>query len=208
LKPTGDAHPSVGFTYAEEPRLKLDVDGMLNTLLVIAIAVGIGTHLNALCAGLGLRLPQFVTAIFAGIVLANTVPHLFPKLPWPTGTAPLALMADLALGLFLAMSLWTLLDVAGPLLLILAAQVIVGWGLMVLVVYRLLGRGYDAAVSTSGYFGLALGATPTAIAVMTAITKVHGASPRSFIVVPLVGAFFVDIANAVTIQTFVGWLAR
>src|SRR4030095_8089404 len=84
LKPTGDAHPSVGVTYAEEPRLKLDVDGMLNTLLVIAIAVGIGTHLNALCAGLGLRLPQFVTALFAGIILRNTVPHLFPKLPWPT----------------------------------------------------------------------------------------------------------------------------
>ncbi len=213
LKPAGDAHTSVGFTYAEEARLKLDVDGMLNTLLVIAIAVGIGTHLNALGAGLGLRLPQFVTALFAGIVLANTVPHLFPKLPWPTGTAPLALVADLALGLFLAMSLmslqlWTLLDVAGPLLVILAAQAVIGWGLMVLVVYRLLGRGYDAAVSTAGYFGLALGATPTAVAVMTAITKVHGASPRSFIVVPLVGAFFVDIANAVTIQTFVGWLAR
>jgi ESS family glutamate:Na+ symporter len=62
-------------------------------------------------------------------------------------------------------------------------------------------------VSTSGYLGLALGATSTAVAVMTAIKKVHGASPR-FVVVPLVGAFFVDIADAVTIQTFVGRLVR
>jgi glutamate:Na+ symporter, ESS family len=207
------AHTSVGFTYAEEGRLKLDVDGMLQTLLVIAIAVGIGTELNRLVAGWGFKLPDFVTALFAGIVLANVVPRLFPRLPWPTGTPPLALVADLSLGLFLAMSLmslqlWTLLDVAGPLLAILVAQVVVCWALMAWVLFRPLGSTYDAAVSTSGYFGLALGATPTAIAVMTAITKAHGASPRSFIVVPLVGAFFVDIANAITIQTIIGIMAR
>ena len=60
-----------------------------------------------------------------------------------------------------------------------------------------------AAVTSAGYFGLAMGATPTAIAIMTATTKKCGASPRSFLVVPLVGAFFVDIANAIVLQTFV-----
>jgi len=80
---------------------------------------------------------------------------------------------------------------------------LMGW-----LVFRLLGRSYDAAVMSSGFLGLALGATPTAIATMTAVTKVHGASPRSFIVVPLVGAFFVDIANSVTLQTFLTFLAR
>ncbi len=189
------------------------MNGVLNTLLVIAIAIGIGAQLNALASGWGLKLPAFVTALFAGILLANTVPRLFPRLPWPAGTPPLALVADLSLGLFLAMSLmslqlWTLLGVAGPLLAILAAQTALCWGMMVWVVYRLLGGGYDAAVATSGYFGLALGATPTAVAIMTAITKAHGASPRSFIVVPLVGAFFVDLANAITIQAFTSWLAR
>ena len=73
-------------------------------------------------------------------------------------------------------------------------------------VFRLLGGTYDAAVMTAGYFGLALGATPTAVAIMTAITKASGASPRSFLVVPLVGAFFVDIANAVVLQTVMSWL--
>ena len=76
------------------------------------------------------------------------------------------------------------------------------------VVFRLLGKTYDAAVTSSGYFGLAMGATPTAIAIMTAITKAHGASPRSFLVVPLVGAFFVDIANAAVLQTCIHWLSR
>src|SRR4029450_6874448 len=77
LEPGTAAHTSVGFTYAEEGRLKLDVDGMLQTLLVIAIAVGIGTELNRLVAGWGFKLPDFVTALFAGIVLANVVPRLF-----------------------------------------------------------------------------------------------------------------------------------
>ncbi len=109
------------------------IDGLVALLpLGPAWILGIGTHLNALCAGVGLRLPQFVTALFASIVLANTVRHVFPKVPWSTGTAPLALVADLALGMFLAMSLmslqlWTLLDVAEPLRVILAAQAVIGW---------------------------------------------------------------------------------
>jgi ESS family glutamate:Na+ symporter len=63
---------------------------------------------------------------------------------------------------------------------------------------------YDAAVMSAGYAGLALGATPTAIANMTAVTEKFGASPRAFVVVPLVGAFFIDIANALIIQFLLG----
>jgi ESS family glutamate:Na+ symporter len=70
----------------------------------------------------------------------------------------------------------------------------------VFVVFRLMGRDYDAAVMSAGYAGLALGATPTAIANMTAVTEKFGASPKAFIIVPLVGAFFIDIANAFVIQ--------
>lgn len=206
-------HLTVGATYAEESRLKLDTTGILNAILVIAIAIGLGNRLNIILAGWGLKLPDFVTALFAGIVLSNTIPNLFPQLHWPTGSPPLALVADVALGLFLAMSLmslqlWTLLAIAGPLLAILAAQIAVCWALMAWLVFRLLGRGYDAAVMSSGMLGLSLGATPTAIATMTAVTKQHGASPRAFIIVPLVGAFFVDIANSVTLQTFLTFLSR
>ena len=205
-------HLSIGATYAEEPRLTLDANGLLNTLLVIAIAMGLGTYLNEFIAGLGLVLPQFVTALFSGILLSNIVPALFPRLRWPSGTPPLALVADLALGLTLAMSLmslqlWTLLGAALPLFALLAAQVVVASLLAVFVLFPLLGRTYDAAVASAGFFGLGLGATPTAVAIMTAVTKEHGASPRALLVVPLVGAFFVDIANAVTIQAFIAWLA-
>ncbi len=199
---------TVGVSYDQERKPKLDVNGVLTTLLVIAIAVAVSDELNDILEKFGLTLPKFVTALFCGMVLSNTVPRLFPTLGWPTGSPPLALFADVALGLFLAMSLMTLnlaalAAVALPLLVILAAQMLVAWLLVSRVVFRLLGGGYDAAVTSSGYFGLAMGATPTAIAIMTATTKKYGASPRSFLVVPLVGAFFVDIANAIVLQTFV-----
>ena len=199
---------TVGVRFEQEKTPKLDVNGFLTTLLVIAIAIAASDELNDLLSRIDVTLPKFVTALFSGMVLSNTVPRLFPKLGWPTGSPPLALVADIALGLFLAMSLMTLnlaslAGVALPLLVILVAQTVVSWLLVSHVVFRLLGGTYDAAVTSSGFFGLTLGATPTAIAIMTATTKKYGASPRSFLVVPLVGAFFVDIANALVLQTFV-----
>ena len=204
---------SIGMPYAQESERRIDADGVLKCLLVIAIAIAASGYLNDFLVTLGVTLPAFVTALFMGIVLSNVIPPLLPKLHWPAGTPSLALISEIALGLFLAMSLMslnltTLADAALPLLVVLAVQVAVCWGLLSLVVFRLLGRNYDAAVTTGGFFGLALGATPTAIAIMTAITKAHGASPRSFLVVPLVGAFFVDIANAFVLQVFIEWLAR
>ena len=199
---------TVGVSYDQELKPKLDANGVLTTLLVIAIAIAVSDELNDLLALAGVTLPKFVTALFSGMVLSNVVPRLSPKLGWPTGSPPLALVADISLGLFLAMSLMTLNlaslgGVALPLFVILAMQVVVCWLLVSQVVFRLLGGTYDAAVTSSGYFGLAMGATPTAIAIMTATTKKYGASPRSFLVVPLVGAFFVDIANAIVLQSFV-----
>ena len=111
---------------------------------------------------------------------------------------------EVCLGLFLAISLmslelWSLADLGLPILLMLLAQVVVIMLWAGIVVFRAMGATYDAAVMSSGYVGLALGATPTAI------TKLYGPSPRAFIIVPLIGAFFIDLANAVVIQLYVGW---
>jgi len=202
---------SVGMPYAQESQPRIDANGVLQCLLVIAIAIAASGYFNDFLRSMGVTLPAFVTALFMGIVLSNVVPPLAPRLPWPAGTPSLALISEIALGLFLAMSLMslnltTLADAALPLLVVLAVQVTVCWFLLTVVVFPLLGRSFDAAVMTGGFFGLALGATPTAIAIMTAVTKAHGASPRSFLVVPLVGAFFVDIANALVLQGFIQWL--
>ncbi|TWX70867.1 sodium/glutamate symporter [Colwellia demingiae] len=202
-------HLSVGTKNEQE---KITVHSVYSVLLILCIAVGIGLHLHQLIDSFGINLPIFVPCLFGGIILTNTIPLVWKKLPWPTGTPTLALISDFCLGLFLAMSLmslqlWTLIDLALPILLLLAAQVIMVLLFIIFVVFRVLGKNYDAAIMASGYAGLALGATPTAIANMTAVTKKYGASPQAFIVVPLIGAFFIDIANAFVIQIFLGWLS-
>jgi ESS family glutamate:Na+ symporter len=138
------------------------------------------------------------------------LPRFIPKYQWPTGTRSLALVSDVSLGLFLAMSLmslqlWALADLAGSMLMLLAVQVLLITSYSVFVVFKALGADYDAAVICSGYAGLALGATPTAIANMTAVTKSLGPAPRAFVVVPLVGAFFIDLSNAVIINLLLSW---
>jgi ESS family glutamate:Na+ symporter len=120
-------------------------------------------------------------------------------------------VADVSLGTFLAMSLmsmqlWELIDLAGPIFAILGAQVLVAVIVILLVVFPVMGKNYDAAVMSAGFGGFSMGATPTAMANMSAVTKRYGASHMAFIIVPLVGAFFIDIANAVIIQFFLGFI--
>lgn len=204
LQPSTTEQPSVGIKH-EETSLNVDYFGVLNSILVIAIAMGLGTGIDILVSSLGIKLPLFVSCLFAGIILTNSIPYIFKRVTWPTNTPSLALISDLSLGLFLAMSLmslqlWTLAGLGGPILVILGFQILVITLFVIFVVFRVMGKDYDAAVMSAGYAGLGLGATPTAIANMTAVTKKFGASPKAFLVVPLIGAFFVDISNAFIIK--------
>ena len=204
LSPSQDSALTVGIPH-ERDETKIDYRHMLNAILIISVSIGIGFSLNELLDDWGLKLPDFVTCLFSGILVINLGPLVLRRVHWPERSRSLALISDLSLGLFLAMSLmslqlWTLAGVGGSIFLLLVAQVVVVTLFVVFVVFRLMGRDYDAAVMSAGYAGLALGATPTAIANMTAVTEKFGASPKAFIVVPLVGAFFIDIANALIIQ--------
>ena len=100
----------------------------------------------------------------------------------------------------MSLELWTLAAVAGPLLVVLTLQVLAMILICRFLVFPVLGRDYDAAVIGAGFIGLSLGATPTAVANMSALTHRYGASAKAFLVVPLVGAFFVDLLNAVVIS--------
>ena len=210
LTPSMDPALTVGVPH-EGDETPIDYQHMLNAILAIAISIGIGLALNTLLVQYGINLPDFVTCLFAGILFVNLGPYLLPAAHWPEKSRSLALISDLSLGLFLAMSLmslqlWTLAGVGGSIILLLIAQVVVVTLFVVFVVFRLMGKDYDAAVMSAGYAGLALGATPTAIANMTAVTEKFGASAKAFVVVPLVGAFFIDISNAVIIQTLLEWI--
>ena len=211
LEATSEALPTVGVEH-ETKMIPIAYDSMLRAIFVIFLAIGIGINIDLGLKQMGVQLPTFVSCLFAGILLTNLGPALFPYLnmPKPEQSRSLALVSEISLGLFLAISLmslelWTLADLGLAILMMLIAQVVVVMLWSGIVVFRAMGANYDAAVMSAGHVGLALGATPTGIANMTAVTKLYGASPRAFIIVPLIGAFFIDLANAVVIQLYVGW---
>jgi ESS family glutamate:Na+ symporter len=146
----------------------------------------------------GVKLPLFVVCLLVGIVVTNTIPRMLPRIEWPTRTRALALVSDLSLNVFLAMSLmsmqlWALGGLGLALVVVLAAQTLAAVAYILFVVFPVMGRNYEAAVISSGFTGISLGATPTAIANMTAVTKLHGACARAFIIPPLVSAFFIEL---------------
>ena len=206
---TADEVCDIGFTEVERKGDICHLD-FLDAVLAIHICIIVGFLLNEIIEDLGLRLPLFVTCLFAGILITNLVPKQLPSLTgthWPARTPSMALIADIALGAFLAMSLmsmqlWTLIDLAGPILAILAAQFALAVFVALFILFPLMGRSYDAAVVAAGFGGVSLGSTPTAMANMAVVTQRFGASHRAFIIVPLVSAFFIDIANALLIPFF------
>jgi ESS family glutamate:Na+ symporter len=210
LKPPKNEAVDVGVSEQEEVGAGIGYLDFLDAVLAIHVCIIAGYFLNGAIQLAGVQLPLFVTCLFAGILITNLVPKKFPRLTgtnWPTRTPAIALIADLSLGTFLAMSLmsmqlWTLIDLAGPIFGILTAQVIVAIAVNLFIVFPAMGRNYDAAVVSAGFGGISLGSTPTAMANMSAVSKQYGASRLAFIIVPLVCAFFIDIVNAIFIPFF------
>jgi len=209
LKPATAEPLDVGLSNEQKNKGVAYLD-LLDAILAIHVSIILGYVINEGLEKLGLELPMFVSCLFAGIIITNLIPDSFPRwsgTKWPSRKPAMALIADISLGTFLAMSLmsmqlWTLVDLAGPIFTILGAQFLVAVAVTFFVVFPAMGRSYDAAVVCAGFGGISLGATPTAMANMSAVAKRYGASHMAFIIVPLVCAFFIDLANAVLIPFF------
>ncbi len=187
-------------------------NALMRTLLVVFICILLGYVVQRAVLELGLMLPLFVPCLFVGMIVGNLM-GLMPFLRPISHTPALSLVSEFALGVFLAVSLmalqlWALAGIAGTLLAVLLVQTALAIAVSLLVVFRFLGRDYQAAVLTAGYASFVIGATPTAIATMTAVTKRYGPSQAAFIVLPLVSAVFVDIANALVTQGFLDLWTR
>ena len=153
-------------------------------------------------------LPQFVWALLFGVLLRNFLTsafkvNMFDRAIDVFGNASLSIFLGIAL---LNLKLWLLLDLALPMLIILAVQTAIMALYAYFATYRFMGKDYDAAVLAAGHCGFGLGATPTAVANMQSITERFGSSHKAFLIVPLVGAFFVDIINALILAGFVNFL--
>ncbi len=215
LKANQNEKQSVGVAYGKE-NIKIDYFSFLHGILGIHVSIMIGVILNSAMEELGLKLPLFVTALFAGILISSFITPKMEKkftwLDWHAKSTSLALIADISLGIFLAMSLmsmqlWVVVDLAGPILTIITVQFLVAVSVSVFVVYKVMGKTYDAAVISAGFGGISLGSTATAMANMTSVTQRHGSSQLAFIIVPLVCAFFIDLVNVVMIQTIMAMLS-
>lgn len=175
---------------------------MIETLALFSVCLMGGSLIAQWLRGTAFELPAFVCVLFVGVVLRNAL----AALGWyAVFERCVSVLGNVALALFLAMSLmslrlWELASLALPMLVLLFCQTLLMASFAIGVTFRVMGRNYDAAVIAAGHCGFGMGATPTAIANMQAVTDRFGPSPLAFLVVPMVGAFFIDIANAVVIK--------
>jgi ESS family glutamate:Na+ symporter len=178
---------------------------ILNTVLILSVCLAAGEMVNIWLFERDILLPGFLTAMFVGVLITNVGPRVHLKL----ADGLVATWGDVCLQLFLAMSLMSLdltilREAASGLFVALMAQSLLITLFTMFIVFRVMGKDYDAAVIASGFAGMGMGATPVAIGNMNAVTSRFGPSTKAFLVVPLVGAFFIDVSNAIVIKFFVG----
>lgn len=178
----------------------------LQAIVILLLAMWAGMWVSKGIAALGLTMPAYIGAMLVGALIRN-LDDVTGWIKLPTDT--IELIGNVCLALFLSVALmnlklWELTGLALPLLVNLFLQV-----LMVIlfcgVIFRAMGRDYDAAVMGGGFIGFMLGTTANAMAVMRTLTERYGVAPRAFLVAPLVGAFFIDFTNALIITGFINF---
>jgi ESS family glutamate:Na+ symporter len=177
---------------------------LLKTLTIILVAMWAGSLLSA-WLGRYVTLPGYIGAMLCAAVLRNVADatklvRIEQRTVDDLGTIALSLFLAMAL---MSLKLWELLDLALPMFVILAVQVLLMAAFAAFVTYRVMGRDYEAAVMAGGHCGFGLGATPNAVANMTSIIERFGPAPRALLVLPMVGAFFIDFTNALIITTYI-----
>ncbi len=186
----------------------LQTVSLLYHLLLVQALIGIGHLLHAALQTSQVQLPLFMTCMLAGLAYSFATALFFRNPSTHHSTRYTALTGEISLGLLLAtslmgMDLQAIYRNSGPLILILLLQALVASAYAILVIYRLLGRNYAAAMVSSGFSGISLGATPTAMANMGSLARQYGPSRKAFLIVPLVSACLIDVANAIFINLFV-----
>jgi len=198
-----DSKLLIGAKHGEN--LKIDYDSMLTVIIMLALSIGIGIYIHDLLDYINFTLPMFATCMLGGVIMTNLVPLIIPKLTCPAKSPTLSITSDLSLGLFLAMAMmslkfWEIGEESLFIILSIIIQTILILVFSIFIIFRVLGKNYAAAVITAGYIGSSMGATPTAMANMAAVTKEHGPSSIAFAVIPIMGAFIIQVSNAFVIN--------
>lgn len=179
------------------------MDSIMFAILLITCVAALGDWLNGKAAQFGMPLPGFLTAMLAGILITNAADVLRIK----THFEPVERGGDIALQMFLSISLmsvklWVVAQILQPLLIAVVLQVVLATLISVFLLFRWLGRDYDAAVTVGGFLGFGLSSMPVALATMEQVAQRYGPAPKAFMLITLAGSFFVDFANAFVIKGF------
>jgi ESS family glutamate:Na+ symporter len=181
--------------------LNLNQNSLLNSAIIIVVAMGIGTIISKWFVSLGWTFPPYIGGMLAAALIRNAYDMFNKELIMEEIDA----LGSICLSFFLSMALmslklWELADLALPMIVILLTQVVLMALFVYFVVYRIMGRDYEAAVMASGTCGFGLGSTANAMANMeTLVAKYDKKAPRAFFAVPLVGSLFIDFFNAFAI---------
>ncbi|WP_153448294.1 sodium/glutamate symporter [Vibrio algicola] len=210
----GDKHhesfPDV-VTYNDSEEEKVTARRVIETLFTMLVCVVGAIYVEKWVSSFEiswLKIPDFVYALFIGVIITNIF-EVSGKYKLNTDTVDI--LGTVSLSLFLSMALmslklWEIFDLAVPLLIILFVQTLVLAIFAYNVTFRVMGSNYDAAVITGGHCGFGLGATPTAVMNMGSLVSYYGPSPQAFMVVPIVGAFFIDVVNLIIIQGYLSFI--
>lgn len=185
-------------------RRKVNSRSVIETIAMLALCLWVGQALDLAAKGTAFQLPTFVWCLFTGVIIRNTLAHVAK---FQVANSTIDLLGSVGLSLFLAIALmslqlWQLAGLALPIFVILVIQVVVMAAYAIFVTYRAMGKDYDAVVLAAGHCGFGLGATPTAVANMQSVTDHFGPSHKAFLIVPMVGAFFIDLLNTVALKIF------
>lgn len=180
----------------ENKNEQITSDSFFTQVLLITFCMAVGTYVGTLFSeATGFVLPGYVGAMFVAVLVRNIMDKIKPD---AINMKSISLIGDVTLGVFLSMALmsiklWEIADLALPLFIIVFAQVFFIVLFSIFVLFKILGKNYDAAVMVAGFAGHGLGATPNAMANMSAVVQRFGPSKKAFLVVPIVGAFLIDV---------------
>jgi ESS family glutamate:Na+ symporter len=181
--------------------------GLIRNMVVLAMAMGLGSLVSKFFESMGLTLPAYIGAMLVASVIRNAD----DVTGWlGIDQRAMEFVGGFALNIFLVVALmdlklWQLAGQAIPLIVILTAQLLAVLVVAFWLVYRAMGKDYDSAVMAGGFVGFTMGTTANAVANMRAVCTRFGPAPRAFLVVPLVGAFFIDFTNSLIITFFLNW---
>jgi ESS family glutamate:Na+ symporter len=177
-------------------------------VLVIGVAMGLGNLISSGMERMGMVLPPYIGAMIAAAIIRNLIDR-FPLFKLSQISVDACALISLYLFIVLAvltLRLWELAHLVLPMILILAAQVVLCWLMCVTACFYVMGRDYEAAVMSSGFCGFMLGVTANAVACMEELVEKFGPAPKSFLVVPVVGAFLIDFVNSLVITVMANWV--